>query len=72
MNTLKIDSTGWTLNVLAYGEQSPLENHKAFELGADDYNHAIWASEVTIRTYGLNSIMTACIAYANKRNKKAA
>lgn len=69
MRTLPLDSTGWTLNVLSYGEESPLENHHAFELGSDDENREIWASEITIRTYGLDPIRNACIAYANKRNK---
>ena len=68
MQTVKLDSTGWTLNILAYGEPSPLENHKAFELGADDQNREIWAGEVMVRTYGLRSVETACIAYANKRS----
>ena len=71
MQTIKLDSTGWTLNVLAYGEQSPLEKHGAFELGSDDEAHSIWASETMVRTYGTASVKTACIAYANKRNRKA-
>ena len=72
MTTLPLDATGWTLNILAYGEASPLGDHHAFELGADDANKAIWAGEVTIRTYGLDPIRNACIAYAIKRSKVAA
>lgn len=67
MTRIKLDNTGWTLNVLAYGEPSPLENHHAFELGSDDESHSIWGSETLVRTYGLRSVKTACIAYANKR-----
>lgn len=70
MNTIKLDSTGWTLNVLEYGEPSPLENHGAFEIGSDDDSRELWASISMIRTYGLDSVKTACIAYANKRNPK--
>ena len=68
MRTFKLDSTKWTLNVLEYGEASPLENHGAFELGSDDTNREIWAYETMLRTYGQRSVETACIAYANKRN----
>ena len=69
MKRFNLDSTGWTLNVLQYGESSPLENHGAFELGSDDTNKEIWASETMLRTYGQRSVETACIAYANNRNK---
>jgi len=67
----KLDSAGWTLNILPYGAESPLENHHSFELGADDENREIWASEIIVRLYGTRSIETACIAYANKRNHRA-
>ena len=67
MRKFKLDSTGWTLNVLEYGEASPLENHGAFEIGSDDENRALWTSETMKRTYGQRSVETACIAYANKR-----
>ena len=68
MRKFKLDSTGWTLNVLEYGEASPLANHGAFELGSDDGSKSIWTSETMMRTYGQLSVETACIAYANKRN----
>jgi len=69
MKQFQLDATGWTLNILAYGESTPLENHHAFELGSDDDAREIWAHEMLVRTMGTRSIETACIAYANKRNK---
>ena len=58
---------GWSLRVLQYGEDSPLENHGALELGADDENKLIYGSETFIRAMGMNSIMAACRSYVNKK-----
>lgn len=68
MQSIQLDTTGWRLNILDYGEPSPLENHGAFELGADDENREIWAARAMVQTYGLRSVETACVAYANKRS----
>ena len=67
MQNMKLDATGWSLVILEYGEPTPLEDHHAFELGADDENKTIYARDMLVRTMGLNSIKTACIGYANKR-----
>lgn len=56
----------WTLCILEYGESSPLKNHGAFELGADDENKRIYGSETLIRTMGLNPIVSACRGYVNR------
>jgi hypothetical protein len=70
MTPIKLDSTGWTLNILEYGEQSPLANHGAFEIGSDDDNKELWTSATVVRTYGLRSVETACIAYANQQSTR--
>jgi hypothetical protein len=57
---------GWNLAILEYGEQSPLENHGAFELGSDDENKLIYGSAALVRSMGLNSIVAACRGYVNK------
>ena len=69
MNIVSTFENGWKLISIEYGEQSPLENHGAFELGSDDENKAIYASETMIRTYGTDSVIAACTGYAAKRNK---
>ena len=65
MHTESIEK-GWNLYILEYGEQSPMENHGAFELAADDENKAIFGSAAMIRTYGLDSIVAACRSYTNR------
>ena len=66
MRTIEIEK-GWNLCVLQHGEESPLENHGAFELGADDDNKRIYSAAVWVRTMGLNSILAACRGYVNRR-----
>ena len=66
MQLIEIEK-GWNLCILAYGEESPLENHGAFELGADDENKCIYSAEVWVRTMGTNSILAACRGYVNRK-----
>ena len=60
---------GWILCALEYGEPSPLENHHAFELGADNPSKRIYASVTFIRAMGLDSILAACRGYIHKQEK---
>ena len=68
---IKLDSTGWTLNVLAYGEQSPMEDHPGFGIASDDARKELWIGEVAMRLHGQIDITNTCIAYANRVNKRA-
>lgn len=69
MKTYQLDSTGWALNILDFGEPSPLESH-AFELAADDEGKAFYLGAAMTRTYGLDSVKAACIAYARSAKRQ--
>lgn len=59
----------WDLCILEYGEASPLENHGAFELAADNAGKRIYGSAVFIHAMGLDSILAACRGYVDKYNQ---
>ena len=61
----------WKLCILSYGEESPLEDHHAFELAADNDAREVWAAAVLVRTYGLDSILAACRRYIHHQKKLA-
>ena len=54
---------GFSVIVLEYGEKSPLENHGSFEIGADESGRAFYVHEIIARTYGTDSIISACARY---------
>lgn len=68
VNTMHIESIekNWNLCILEYGEESPMQNHGAMELAADDENKRIYAAALMVSTYGLNSILAACRGYVNR------
>ena len=61
----------WNLCILEYGEKSPLEDHHSFELAADNDAKEVWAAAVLVRTYGLDSVLTACRGYIRHLKKRA-
>ena len=54
---------GYSINVIEYGEQSPMEDHKGGEIAADDNLHAFYVYEVTVVANGADSIIKACNQY---------
>ena len=64
MKTLMpILSNGYSVNVIEYGEDSPMEGHKGGEIAADDKHHAFYVYEVTVVANGTDSILKACNSY---------
>jgi hypothetical protein len=59
-------NNGYTLQVIKYGEQSPMDNHKGGEIAADEDNKVFYVHEVLVVTNGLDSIMKACNSYPMK------
>ena len=57
---------GYTLQVIGYGEQSPMENHKGGEIATDDISQVFYVHEVLVVTNGLDSIIKACNSYPMK------
>jgi hypothetical protein len=67
MDVIETLEHGYKVIALAWGEESPLENHAAFEVGVDVENRAFYVSEGMLRTYGTTSVFNACRGYVNKR-----
>ena len=64
MKTLNtILGNGYSINVIEYGEESPMINHKGGEIATDDKYKAFYVHETFLVTYGLDSIKKACFSY---------
>ena len=64
MNPLHLRlSNGYQLRVIQSGEASPMEGHQGGEIAVDDQAHVMYAWEVFVVMYGLDSIRKACESY---------
>ena len=46
----------WTLKILDHNEPSPLENHRAMELGVDAEQKTIYAKAILVHVYGTTAM----------------
>jgi len=56
-------ANGYTLKVIPYGKESPMVDHLGGEIAADDEAMTFYAHEVFVVTYGMDSIVKACLSY---------
>jgi len=64
MKTLTpILSNGYSVNIIEYSEESPMQNHLGGEIAADDTAKAFYVYEVTVVANGTDSIVKACNSY---------
>ena len=59
---MKLDN-GYTLQVIPVGKESPMMNHKGGEIAVDEATKTMYAWEVFVVFYGLDSIVKACMSY---------
>lgn len=58
-------NNGYTLVVIKPGTESPMQGHEGGEIAVDEEKKIMYAWEVFVVTYGLNSILKACESYRN-------
>lgn len=51
------------LIALAYGEESPLQNHGGMEVAVDHERREFYVHEIMLWTYGTDSVIAACKKY---------
>ena len=56
-------ANGYTLSVIQPGETSPMLNHRGGEIAVDEATKTMYAWEVFVVCYGLDSIVKACLSY---------
>ena len=63
MQTLTTLKNGYTLIALDFSDRSPMADHGAMEIAADDDNKRFYAHTLLLHTYGLDSVKAACERY---------
>lgn len=63
MQSIGKTQSGYTVKVIPPCHASPMVNHKGGEIAVDDETHTMYAWEVFVVTYGVDSIMRACNQY---------
>ena len=63
MQTLATLGNGYTLIALDYNDRSPMADHSAMEIAADDDRKRVYAHALLLHTYGLDSVKAACERY---------
>ena len=48
------------INIIGYGESSPMENHRVGEIATDNETKEFFVHEMLVVTNGTESIETAC------------
>ena len=56
-------TNGYTLLVIEYGENSPMDNHLGGEVAVDEANKTMYVHETFMVTYGADSIVKSCNSY---------
>jgi hypothetical protein len=65
---MKLDN-GYTLKFLKPGVESPMMNHKGGEIAVDEETKTMYAWEIFVVFYGLESIIKACLSYPVKKSQ---
>ena len=63
MQTLTTFKNGYNLVVIEYGERSPMADHGAMEIAADDVRKRFYVHALLLHTYGLDSVQASCERY---------
>lgn len=54
---------GYTVHAVAPGHESPLHGHRGGEVAVDEKTRRMYAWEVFVACYGIDSVMRACNQY---------
>lgn len=67
MQLIETLNNGWKLIALHLDDVSPMENHGAMEVAADNENKALYIHDMMLVAYGTESVIKSCQSYAAAR-----